>query len=112
MQHGKKRLATAFFPVLIGLVSMLVAACGGGAANGPSASQTDKASADKQIYISPINVQNFKTLDPATVTDQASGYAIQQLFTGLVELDSKGNIIPVIAKSYTHSEDGKTWTFT
>src|SRR5947207_3298687 len=58
MQHGKKKLATTFFPVLIGLVSMLVAACGG-ASNSPTASQNDKASADKQIYVSPINVQNF-----------------------------------------------------
>jgi len=79
---------------------------------GTTASQTDKASADKQIYVSALNVQNFKTFDPGAVTDAASGYAIQMLFTGLVELDTKGNIIPVIAKSWVPSDGGKTWTFT
>jgi len=29
MHHGKKKLATTFFPVLLGLVAMLIAACGG-----------------------------------------------------------------------------------
>ena len=52
------------------------------------------------------------TLDPAFAKDQALIWATSQIFNGLVRLDSNLNIEPCIAKRWTVSDDGKTYTFT
>lgn len=51
------------------------------------------------------------TLDPAFARDQAVIWACNQLYNGLVQLDDSMKITPAIAKSWTISEDGKTYTF-
>jgi oligopeptide transport system substrate-binding protein len=51
------------------------------------------------------------TLDPAFARDQAVIWACNQLYNGLVQLDDSMHITPAIAKSWTISEDGKTYTF-
>lgn len=51
------------------------------------------------------------SLDPAFAKDQATIWACNQLYNGLVALDSNLNIVPAIAKSWNISEDGKTYTF-
>lgn len=51
------------------------------------------------------------SLDPAFAKDQANIWAVNQLFNGLVQLDSKLNVQPSIAKSWTISDDALNYTF-
>jgi ABC-type transport system substrate-binding protein len=53
----------------------------------------------------------ISSLDPAFARDLENMWAVNQLFDGLVELDSSLNIAPLIARSWEISEDGKTYTF-
>jgi len=55
--------------------------------------------------------KNINSLDPAFAKDNSTIWACNQLFNGLVQLDDNLNIQPDIAKSWTISEDGKTYTF-
>ncbi|RZJ71644.1 MAG: ABC transporter substrate-binding protein [Flavobacterium sp.] len=51
------------------------------------------------------------SLDPAFAKIRPSIWVSNQLFNGLVQLDDSLNIKPDIAKSWTISPDGKTYTF-
>ena len=51
------------------------------------------------------------TLDPTFAKDQATIWATNQLFNGLVQLDSKLNVKPSIAKSWQISDDALAYTF-
>lgn len=51
------------------------------------------------------------SLDPAFASGQSAIWACNQLFNGLVDLDRNLEVVPAIAKSWTISEDGKTYTF-
>ncbi|TBN15412.1 ABC transporter substrate-binding protein [Hyunsoonleella pacifica] len=54
---------------------------------------------------------NINTLDPAFSRTLQDNSVCNQLFNGLVQLDDKLNILPCIAKNWSISEDGKTYTF-
>src|SRR5581483_11225945 len=114
MQPGKQ-FATRFLLPLFCLLSLLLAACGGGGNTGSSSSSSTatKAPDDKQIYIRPYpGFSDIKTLDPALVSELYSAQAQAMIYTGLVGLDDKGNLINELASSYKASADGLTWTFT
>jgi peptide/nickel transport system substrate-binding protein len=51
------------------------------------------------------------TLDPAFARDMAHTWVFNQLYNGLVQLDDSLNVVPSIAKNWTISEDGLTYTF-
>ncbi|MBO4282201.1 MAG: ABC transporter substrate-binding protein [Bacteroidales bacterium] len=51
------------------------------------------------------------SLDPAFAKDQANIWACNQLFNGLVQLDSQLRVQPCIARNWSVSEDKKTYTF-
>ncbi len=53
----------------------------------------------------------ISSLDPAFARDQANIWADNQLFNGLVQLDNKLHIKAALAKSWTISDSGKTYTF-
>ena len=55
--------------------------------------------------------KNISSLDPAFAKDNADIWATNQLFNGLVQMDSTLNIYPAVASSWIISEDGKTYTF-
>jgi peptide/nickel transport system substrate-binding protein len=55
---------------------------------------------------------NITTLDPAYARDQAIIWATNQVFNGLVQLDSNANFVPCIAKKWEVSTDGLIYTFT
>ncbi|NNC50007.1 MAG: ABC transporter substrate-binding protein [Flaviramulus sp.] len=55
---------------------------------------------------------NINTLDPAFSRTLQDNSVCNQLFNGLVQLDSDLNILPCIAKNWTVSDDGITYTFT
>ena len=54
---------------------------------------------------------NINTLDPAFSRTLQDNSVCNQLFNGLVQLDANLNILPSIAKKWTISEDGKTYSF-
>ncbi|WP_448103316.1 ABC transporter substrate-binding protein [Pedobacter panaciterrae] len=55
--------------------------------------------------------QNLTSLDPAFARNQNALWMINQVFNGLVQVDSNLNIMPCIAKTWQISTDGLTYTF-
>lgn len=51
------------------------------------------------------------SLDPAFSKDQATIWACNQLYNGLVQLNDSLSVIPAIASTWTISDSGKTYTF-
>ena len=51
------------------------------------------------------------TLDPIYAKDLPHIWACNQLFNSLVAFDDRMNLVPMVAKSWDISEDGKTYTF-
>jgi oligopeptide transport system substrate-binding protein len=106
MQCGKR--LKVMLPVLFCVLATLLAACGG--SSGPSAA---KAPANKQIFIDPVEGDaDLQTFDPALVTDVPTINAIQMVFTGLVQLNDKLQVVDQLAASHNVGPDGTTWTFT
>ena len=71
-----------------------------------------KTKSDKDHLVFRYNeYKNINSLDPAFAKDNSAIWACNQLFNGLVQLDDNLNIQPDIAKSWTVSEDAKTYTF-
>ncbi|MGJ8593454.1 MAG: ABC transporter substrate-binding protein [Aquaticitalea sp.] len=56
--------------------------------------------------------KNIGSLDPAFSKDIADIWATNQLFNGLVQMDDDMKVLPCVAKSWTISEDGLTYSFT
>ncbi|GCE13078.1 peptide ABC transporter substrate-binding protein [Tengunoibacter tsumagoiensis] len=106
--QGKKALRTQMFAGMLCLMTLLMAACGQSGSTG----NVQKAADDQQIFKYPMSgKQDFGTLDPALVQDATDGYAIQAIFTGLVEFDAQGQVQDQLATSHTVSADGLTYTF-
>jgi len=53
----------------------------------------------------------LSSLDPAFARDQANAWMVNQLFDGLVSLDSGLRVIPAIAHSWEISDSGTVYTF-
>jgi len=108
MQLGKI-IRRGFLPTFFMLMAMLMVACGGSTTPGPTVT---KATADKQILISPLSgIADIKTFDPGLSTDAPSITAIDMVYTGLVQLDSHLQIKDQLAASHSLGADGLTWTF-
>ncbi len=54
---------------------------------------------------------NISSLDPLYARNQSNIWATSQIFNGLVQLDQNLNVMPAIAKEWTVSNDGITYTF-
>ena len=110
MKSGKK-WTTILLPSLLCLVTVLVAACGGGP--GTTSVSHTKAPTSQQVYISGAEVGNsdLYSFDPALAPDSFSASAIDMVFTGLVQLDDKLNVKPQLATSWDVSSDHMTYTF-
>ncbi|HCI78262.1 MAG TPA: peptide ABC transporter substrate-binding protein, partial [Ktedonobacter sp.] len=90
---------------------MLVVACGS-SSPGNTGNQPQKAADAKQVLVLPLaGVSDIKTFDPALSTDLDSISAIDNIFTGLVQLDDNLNVHGQLAQSYSVGSDGVTWTF-
>ncbi len=55
--------------------------------------------------------QNLTSLDPAFARNQNAIWMINQVFNGLVQVDSDLHVVPCIAKSWQVSADGMAYTF-
>ncbi|HLZ61161.1 MAG TPA: peptide ABC transporter substrate-binding protein, partial [Ktedonosporobacter sp.] len=110
---SNKHCVTRFLPTLFCLLAFMLVACGnnGGAAGTTTPNGSNKASADKQIYVSYIVASHVRSLDPPMAPDEGTINYIQQLFTGLVEVDDQLNVHLQMAASYEQSTDGLKWTF-
>lgn len=111
-----KKLKLGFLPTFLVLIAMFVVACGGQGNSGgatPTATTHTKASADKQVLIdaSEAGISDLSTFDPALVADTGSEAAVDNVFTGLVQLDHNLQVQPQLAASYSVASDGVTWTF-
>ena len=70
----------------------------------------DHSHPDKTIFR--LNLSTPVTsLDPAFASDQPNTWSVNQLFNGLVQLDTQLNVVPCIAKSWTISDDRLIYTF-
>ena len=66
---------------------------------------------DKQIFRYNESA-GIATLDPAFSKDQSVIWPCRQLYNGLIQLDEELNVQPCIAKAWSVSPDGLTYTFT
>ncbi|MFL5696623.1 MAG: ABC transporter substrate-binding protein [Ktedonobacteraceae bacterium] len=110
MRPGKK-FSSGLLPTFLFLIAMLIAACGGGTT--PNTTPHTKASSDKQVFVAGVEEGNadLYSFDPAIPPDQFSAYAIDMVFTGLVQLDDKENVKGQLASSWEVSSDHLTYTF-
>src|SRR5205807_3045681 len=109
MQQSKKFM-TKPLPVFLALMGMLMVACN--TTNPTQPDITKKAPPYKQVLVSPeVGISDIKTFDPALSTDSPSIQAIDNVFTGLVQLNDKLAAVPQLAASYSEGSDGLTWTF-
>src|ERR1700756_4154249 len=67
------------------------------------------ASAEKVLRIA--NMGEPETLDPHKTSTTAESNILRNLFEGLVVQDPKGDVAPGVAKSWSVSTDGLTYTF-
>lgn len=71
---------------------------------------SNKSDDGKKIFN--INLdQNVTSLDPAFARNQNAIWMVNQIFNGLVQVDSALNTIPCIAKKWSVSKDGLNYTF-
>ena len=110
MRPGKK-LITGLLPTFLCVLAILIVACGG--ANNSTSTSHTKASADKQVFVSGVEIGNadLSSFDPALATDFFSASAINMVFTGLVGIDDQENVRGQLASSWDISSDHLTYTF-
>ena len=70
-----------------------------------------KIEIDKKTVFRYNETKNINSLDPIFAKDLSNIKVINQLFNGLVDMNSKLEVIPSIAKSWNISSDGKIYTF-
>ena len=65
---------------------------------------------DKKIfrYNEAVGIQS---LDPAYASGQAATWVCNMLYNGLIDLDDSLHVVPMIAKNWEISPDGRTYTF-
>ena len=112
MRPSKKR-SSAFLTAMLCAVALIMVACGGGSSNTSTATHT-KAAQDKQVFIgqAEVGTADISTFDPQITTDAFSAYAIDNVFTGLVQLGDDLKVHAQLASSWTVSADNLTYTFT
>lgn len=72
----------------------------------------NNSNSDKDNLVFRYNQHNnINTLDPAFSRTLQDTWVSNQLFNGLVQLDSDLNILPCIAKKWNISDDGLTYSF-
>jgi ABC-type transport system substrate-binding protein len=81
-------------------VALMASACGGGAGDDDA-----KEGGELKVYLT-----EPEHLIPGNTNETQGGTVLQVLYTGLVDYDKDGKVVPVIAESVPESTDQKTWT--
>jgi ABC-type transport system substrate-binding protein len=81
-------------------VALIASACGGGAGE-----EEGQAGGELKVFLS-----EPEHLVPGNTNETQGGTVLQVLYTGLVDYDKDGKVVPVIAESVPESSDQKTWT--
>ncbi len=90
-----------YLPLL--LISLVVAACGGGSDRSPGI--------DRSSILVRGNGAEATNLDPAMADDIHSFNILIDAYEGLVAENAKGQIVPGVAKTWHVSDDGLIYTF-
>lgn len=107
----KKGILLVLVPGLL-VLSLVLAACGGGAAETPSPSEaTPTTPAPFRAPILRLLGSDPPTLDPHLATDAGSASFIVEIYSGLVTINPDLEIVPDIATSWDISPDGTVYTF-
>ena len=85
--------------IFCAVLSLLIYSCNRSSING-----------DKKVFNLNLD-QNLTSMDPAFARNQNALWIVNQIFNGLVQIDSNLNIMPCIAKTWQISNDGRTYTF-
>jgi len=72
--------------------------------------QDKPSNSDKKVFNLNID-QGLTSMDPAFARNQNALWMINQIFNGLVQIDSNLNTVPAIAKTWRISADGLQYTF-
>jgi oligopeptide transport system substrate-binding protein len=70
-----------------------------------------KKTEDSRSVFNYNEIAGISSLDPAASSNTENIWAVNQVFNGLVQTDEQLNVIPAIAKTYSISADGLTYTF-
>src|SRR6266436_9133328 len=113
MRPGKRR-SSAFLTALLCAVALMMVACSGGGTTSTPAAVHTKAAQSQQILISgaEVGTADILSFDPALAPDFFSASAVENVFTGLVQLGDDLQVHPQLASSYQVSPDNLTYTFT
>jgi oligopeptide transport system substrate-binding protein len=85
---------------LIAFSACLLFSCGG-----------EKTTDNSRTVFNYNEKNGITSLDPAAASNFENIGAVNQLFNGLVQMDDELNVIPCIAKRFSISNDGLTYTF-
>lgn len=92
---------------LIAVFVLFVAGCGGGGGGEQGGSQSSTPAGTLEIALE----SEPPELDPNISSAYVDRQVMASLYDKLVDIDPKGEIQPMLAKSYEISDDGKTYTF-
>jgi len=74
--------------------------------------QSNKNKQDGRTVFNYNEMNGLTSLDPGAANNFENIWPVNQLFDGLLQLNDSLNITPCIAKTYTLSQDGLSYTFT
>ncbi len=94
--------------MLILVMVLAFTACGGGD-NASDDAPAEQANGEKIIRTN--NSSEPASLDPALAKGTHESWVLQHIFTGLMDYDDDGELVPAMAESYEQSDDGLKYTF-
>lgn len=106
---NKKRIMALLMTLV--MTASLLAGCGGGDSESSTKAAGEGGSGEGQDTLTVAMGSDATSLDPVAVNNVYSSNVMKQIYDNLVDLDSEGNVVPMLAESYEVSDDGLTYTF-
>jgi peptide/nickel transport system substrate-binding protein len=108
-----KRIKVLLVVAVVGLAMLFAAGCGGGG-DGDKTSEGTNGADGSPKYGGTLNValsSDAPRLDPGFSSSVYDRYVFQSIFDKLADIDSNGDVVPMLAKKWDVSDDGLTYTF-